>query len=101
MTDRAPVIHPRDTLLLSHANPEDNEFTLWLALQLAIEGYRLWCDLTKLLGRNDRRHDEALISAFEIPRECFEDERHRPARTLAARILGYGEIPTYYSTAPF
>ena len=40
----------RDTLLLSHANPEDNEFTLWLALQLAKEGYRVWCDLTKLLG---------------------------------------------------
>jgi hypothetical protein len=31
----------------------------------------------------------------------FEHERHRPARTLAARILGYGEIPTYYSPAPF
>jgi len=40
----------RDTLLLSHANPKDNEFTLWLALQLANEGYRVWCDLTKLLG---------------------------------------------------
>ncbi|HET6179083.1 MAG TPA: hypothetical protein VFE61_19295 [Candidatus Sulfotelmatobacter sp.] len=40
----------RDTLLLSHANPEDNEFTLWLALQLANDGYRVWCDLTKLLG---------------------------------------------------
>jgi len=40
----------RDTLLLSHANPEDNEFTLWLALQLANEGFRVWCDLTKLLG---------------------------------------------------
>jgi hypothetical protein len=40
----------RDTLLLSHANPEDNEFTLWLALQLANEGIRVWCDLTKLLG---------------------------------------------------
>ncbi len=40
----------RDTILLSHANPEDNEFTLWLALQLANEGYRTWCDLTKLLG---------------------------------------------------
>ncbi len=39
----------RDTLLISHA-VEDNEFTLWLALQLAKEGYRVWCDLTKLLG---------------------------------------------------
>lgn len=41
---------PRDVLLLSHANPDDNEFTLWLALQLAKEGYRVWSDLTKLLG---------------------------------------------------
>jgi hypothetical protein len=40
----------RDMLFLSHANPEDNEFTLWLALQLANEGYPVWCDLTKLLG---------------------------------------------------
>ena len=50
MSERAQVTPQRDTLLLSHANPEDNEFTLWLALQLANEGYRVWCDLTKLLG---------------------------------------------------
>jgi hypothetical protein len=40
-------------VFLSHANPEDNEFTLWLALQLATEGYPVWCDLTKLLGGED------------------------------------------------
>jgi hypothetical protein len=39
-----------DLLFLSHANPEDNEFTLWLALQLAKEGYKVWCDLTGFLG---------------------------------------------------
>jgi hypothetical protein len=50
MTQNVPVTQARDTLLLSHANPEDNEFTMWLALQLANEGYRVWCDLTKLLG---------------------------------------------------
>src|SRR5262244_1651813 len=44
---RSPI--PKDTILISHAI-EDNEFTLWLALQLAKEGYRVWCDLTKLLG---------------------------------------------------
>src|SRR6267378_4096390 len=43
----------RDILFLSHANPDDNEFTLWLALQLAKEGYPVWCDLTKLLGGED------------------------------------------------
>lgn len=40
----------RDTVFISHANPEDNQFTLWLALRLAKEGYPVWCDLTKLLG---------------------------------------------------
>jgi hypothetical protein len=40
-------------IFLSHATPEDNEFTRWLALQLALEGYPVWCDLTKLLGGED------------------------------------------------
>jgi hypothetical protein len=40
----------REYLFISHASPEDNVFTLWLALQLAKEGYPVWCDLTKLLG---------------------------------------------------
>jgi hypothetical protein len=31
-------------LFLSHANPEDNDFTRWLALQLAKDGYGAWCD---------------------------------------------------------
>jgi hypothetical protein len=43
----------RQMLFLSHATPEDNDFTRWLALQLANEGYPVWCDLTKLLGGED------------------------------------------------
>jgi hypothetical protein len=43
----------RDMLFLSHANPEDNEFARWLALQVAAMGYPVWCDLTKLLGGED------------------------------------------------
>jgi hypothetical protein len=45
---------PKDTILISHAI-EDNEFTLWLALQLAKEGYRVWCDLTKLCEQRQRK----------------------------------------------
>ena len=60
----------RDTLLISHANPEDNEFTLWLALQLANEGYKVWCDLTHLLGG-----------------EVFWDDIEKAIRTDAAKIL--------------
>jgi hypothetical protein len=40
----------RDMVFVSHANPEDNEFARWVALQLAREGYPVWCDLTKLIG---------------------------------------------------
>src|SRR5580704_14101879 len=70
MTESAPVKQARDTLLLSHANPEDNEFTLWLALQLANEGYRVWCDLTKLLGG-----------------ELFWDDIEAVIRTRTAKVL--------------
>jgi hypothetical protein len=40
-------------IFVSHANPEDNEFARWLSLQLATQGYPVWCDLTKLLGGED------------------------------------------------
>ncbi len=43
----------RDTLFISHANPEDNRFALWLTLRLVREGYKVWCDLTGLLGGED------------------------------------------------
>lgn len=39
-----------DMIFVSHANPEDNQFALWLSLRLANCGYPVWCDLTKLLG---------------------------------------------------
>lgn len=37
-------------IFVSHANPEDNDIARWLSLQLAIAGYPVWCDVTKLLG---------------------------------------------------
>jgi hypothetical protein len=43
----------RNLLFVSHANPEDNIFSRWLALQLAKEGYGVWCDQTRLLGGED------------------------------------------------
>jgi hypothetical protein len=46
---RKSSVPRRDTIVLSHAY-EDNQFTRWLALQLARNGYHVWCDLTHLLG---------------------------------------------------
>lgn len=40
----------RDMIFVSHANPEDNDVSLWIALQLASQGYPVWSDLTKLVG---------------------------------------------------
>lgn len=40
----------RRLLFLSHATPQDNDFAKWLATQLAIAGYEVWCDITQLLG---------------------------------------------------
>jgi hypothetical protein len=43
----------RETVFLSHANPEDNIFAGWLAAKLSLEGYRVWCDLRSLVGGED------------------------------------------------
>lgn len=40
----------RDTLFIGHANPEDNDFTLWLQAKLINEGYKAECDLSYLIG---------------------------------------------------
>src|SRR6266404_4768498 len=67
MSDAASTSQPgtqanRNMVFVSHANPEDNLFTRWLALRLAREGYPVWCDLTKLLGGEDFWRDiEAAI----------------------------------------
>jgi hypothetical protein len=37
-------------IFLSHANPEDNEFVLWLASRLTAMGYLVWSDVTQLFG---------------------------------------------------
>jgi hypothetical protein len=43
----------RDTLFLTHAAPEDNEFALWLSAKLVIAGYRVWIDRRRLRGGDD------------------------------------------------
>src|SRR5262249_1058957 len=40
----------RRIVFISHSNPEDNDFTTWLAARLALAGYEVWSDITKLIG---------------------------------------------------
>ena len=39
----------RDTILISHATPEDNEFSIWIASRLEMLGYKTWIDKDGLL----------------------------------------------------
>jgi hypothetical protein len=40
----------RQTIFISHATPEDNNFTIWLASRLQSLGYDVWIDKNGLLG---------------------------------------------------
>jgi len=40
----------KNTIFISHATPEDNEFTIWLASRLELLGYKVWIDKKELLG---------------------------------------------------
>ncbi|PZQ88647.1 MAG: toll/interleukin-1 receptor domain-containing protein [Leifsonia xyli] len=44
---------PRDVVLITHANPEDNAFSRWLAARLCAAGYKVWVDLRSLRGGED------------------------------------------------
>lgn len=40
----------RNILFVSHANPQDNDFTIWLTSRLQLLGYDVWIDKNALLG---------------------------------------------------
>lgn len=46
-SDRERII---DTIFISHANPEDNDFVIWLASRLQLLGYKVWVDKEAMLG---------------------------------------------------
>jgi TIR domain len=43
----------RNALFISHANPEDNAFTLWLGAKLTALGYTVFADVLRLKGGDD------------------------------------------------
>lgn len=40
----------RTTIFVSHATPEDNDFTIWLVSRLQLLGFKVWVDKNSLLG---------------------------------------------------
>jgi hypothetical protein len=43
----------RKALFISHASPDDNEFTIWLGAKLVAAGYEVWADVLRLNGGDD------------------------------------------------
>ncbi len=59
----------RAALFISHANPEDNAFTIWLGAKLSALGYEVWADVFRLKGGEDwqRELEHALRSrAYKV-----------------------------------
>ena len=59
----------RDAIFISHANPEDNAFTVWLGARLTAAGYQVWADVLRLRGGQDwqRRLEGCLRNkAFKV-----------------------------------
>lgn len=46
----------RQTIFISHATPDDNQFAIWLAMRLLSCGYRVWCDVRNLSKGGDFRN---------------------------------------------
>jgi hypothetical protein len=46
-------VQERRAIFISHANPEDNPFTIWLGAKLAAAGYEVWADVLRLNGGDD------------------------------------------------
>lgn len=46
-------VSARNVVFITHANPEDNPFAIWLGAKLASAGYEVWADVLRLRGGQD------------------------------------------------
>jgi hypothetical protein len=116
MTPSKPI--GRTLIFISHATPQDNDFTLWLGARLASAGYSVWSDVTKLIGGEThwdnieaavREHAIKVVSVcstISVTKKGFKDElslalaverQHSLADfVIPVRLdsLAYAEFPT-------
>ena len=84
----------RQTIFISHATPEDNLFTLWLASRLkSVLGYSVWCDLKNLKGGEDLWskiekiiREETVKFVFIVSNQSIKKQRTRNELALAERL---------------
>lgn len=103
----------RRLVFISHANPEDNDFTLWLAGRLTSHGYLVWSDLTKLVGAEVfwRDIEEAIrvhaaktvvvLSRAAQEKEGVLDEVHLAVTVERSQKIKEFVIPVRIDDVPF
>ncbi|RJQ27517.1 toll/interleukin-1 receptor domain-containing protein [Candidatus Parcubacteria bacterium] len=90
----------RDSIFISHATPEDNEFVRWLGARLELAGFSVWHDLDRLKGgdyfwdkieeaiRNESFRFLAVVSKVAVNKTGVKDE-WALAQTLEKTISGF------------
>lgn len=105
----------RTAIFLSHATPEDNDYTRWLAGKLTLAGYNVWYDLDRLKGgdyswnkienaiRNDSVRMIAIVSNVSHRKDGVRNEwdlgitleKQLPGFVIPVRIdnLDFSQMP--------
>jgi hypothetical protein len=103
----------RRLVFISHANPVDNNFAAWLSGKLAIAGYTVWSDVTKLVGgeviwddieqaiRNHAAKVVVAISRTSQTRPGVLDEIDLAIRVERAENLKSFVLPIRIDNLPF
>lgn len=78
----------RDKIFISHATPDDNDFTKWLALKLIGLGYEVWCDILFLnkgvdFWSNIEKEIRENTCKFLIVSTSFSNQREGVLKELA------------------
>lgn len=113
---RGPTEPPkasRRVIFISHANPEDNAFVLWLQAQLQRLGYEVWSDLSRLRAgetfwdsieaaiRNDAIRVVVVVSEASMRKDGVLDEVALAVSVeRSERISGF-VIPVKIDKTPF
>jgi hypothetical protein len=93
----------RRVIFISHATPQDNVFAAWLAAQLAIAGYEVWCDVTKLLGGEAwwRDIDQAIdAAAFRVLFVSTLEANRKPGTLRELRLAFADDIGEILTAIP-
>lgn len=103
----------RRLVFVSHANPEQNDFVLWLGVQLANAGYEVWSDVTKLIGgevfwddiEDAVRHHTAkfilVVSHAALNKEGVKDEINLAVMVERVQKLERFVVPVRVDDVPF